>query len=137
MSKGTKRLLEPSHLQNMQAITENMMFNLADFMASATEKRPESQRPHPLHISKSFSRVEPSSPDILTRSQRSSTVPNGVNTGGVMADKPTTILENGQLDAFEKSPEEYQSNGVLQEPSGKLPDDFDQLPIELVSLSDR
>jgi len=50
---------------------------------------------------------------------------------------PNSILEDGpaQPDAFEKSPEQYEGNGVLGA-TGKLPDDFDELPIELVSLSD-
>jgi hypothetical protein len=47
--------------------------------------------------------------------------------------------ENGRLqpDAFEKSSEESEESGNTEEETAKLPDGFDELPIELASLSDR
>ena len=117
----------------MSSITDKMMFTLPEFMASSNARK--SERPRPLHLSKSFTRVGPASPDLSTRAQRASTIQNGVMLDGIMANtsrenrKPRT-----QPDAFEKTPED---DGPGEESSGKLPDDFDELPIELVSLSDR
>lgn len=42
-----------------------------------------------------------------------------------------------QPDAFEKSSQEERESGAGDEATGKLPADFDELPIELVSLTDR
>lgn len=119
----------------MQAITETMMFKLPDFMASPNPRKSDSQRPRPLHISKSFTRAEPASPDRLTRSQRASTIQNGsmperVRTGTRMEN------EKHRKDVFEKTSEDDDDNGTEDEVTGKLPDDFDELPIELQSLSD-
>ncbi len=124
----------------MQAITDKMVFSLPDFMASPDKKRSDNQRPRPLHLSKSFSKVEPVSPDHSTRGSRASTISNGVISEVIMADKSNAVVHNGkarrQPDAFEKSPED-EDNGIVDDAAGKLPDDFDELPIELVSLSDR
>lgn len=59
-----------------------------------------------------------------------------------MTDKSNTSKENRrfrtQSDVFEKgNSEDGEDNGTASETTGKLPDDFDRLPIELVSLSDR
>jgi hypothetical protein len=57
-----------------------------------------------------------------------------------MSDKPNASRRSGmprtQPDAFEKSSEDEDHNAA-EEASGKLPADFDELPIELVSLTDR
>ncbi|CZR59258.1 related to VPS9 [Phialocephala subalpina] len=117
-----------------------MVFSLPDFMASPDKKKSDSQRPRPLHLSKSFSRVDPPSPDHSTRVSRASTIQNGVIPEVVMADKTNVVIHNGnakrQPDAFEKASEEDEDHETADEGSGKLPDDFDELPIELVSLSD-
>lgn len=122
----------------MQAIADNMLFSLPDFMASSNGRKSDSQRPRPLHLSKSFTRIEPPSPDRLTRSQRASTIQNGV-----IPDDMTTSLsrENkdprGLPDAFgahAEDDDEY--TGTPISPPSK-PEDFDELPIELASLSDR
>jgi hypothetical protein len=42
-----------------------------------------------------------------------------------------------EADAFEKRPQDDGESGAGDEVSGKLPADFDELPIELVSLTDR
>ncbi|KUJ19831.1 uncharacterized protein LY89DRAFT_682670 [Mollisia scopiformis] len=110
-------------------------------MASPDKKKSDAQRPRPLHLSKSFSRVEtPPSPDPITRGSRASTIQNGVTPESIMADKTNVVVHNGkskrQPDAFEKTSEEDEDNETADEGHGKLPDDFDELPIELVSLSD-
>jgi hypothetical protein len=109
-------------------------------MASSNARKSDNHRPHPLHASKSLSRIEPASPDRSTRTQRASTIQNGVISETVMSDKPNASKKNGmprtQPDAFEKSSENEDHN-TTEEASGKLPADFDELPIELVSLTDR
>jgi hypothetical protein len=57
-----------------------------------------------------------------------------------MSDKPNTRDNSKpkvQPDAFEKSSPQDQEPGAGDEVAGKLPADFDELPIELVSLADR
>lgn len=46
-------------------------------------------------------------------------------------------MTESPLDAFEKTPDGEASRDHSQEPSGKLPAEVDELPIELASLSDR
>ena len=127
-------------LKIMQAITDNMLLKLPDFMASSNGIKNESQRPRPIHVSKSFSKLEPANPDRSTRSTRANTIQNGVISGGIMSDK-TNAREGkkpkAQPDAFEKDPQEDEEPGTGDEITGKLPADFDELPIELVSLTDR
>lgn len=125
------------HLLNMQAITDKMVFPLPDFMASPEKKKIDQRsRPRPLH-SKSFTRV---GTDHSTRVSRANTLPNGITSETVMADNVDAVVQNNkakrQPDAFERT-SENEDNEVADEGSGKLPDDFDELPIELVSLSDR
>lgn len=116
----------------MEAITDKMLLKLPAFMASNTKKS-EGQRPYPLKVSKSFPRVEQTTSEHSTRSQRANTVHNGeapesVTTDKTKAEKPKN--SNMEPDVFEKS-----RDG--EEITGKLPTDFDQLPIELISLTDR
>lgn len=119
----------------MDAFADKMLLKLPDFMASNNSKKSESQRPHPLKVARSFSsKVEPTSPATANRGQRASTIQNGV-----MADKTKSDNTIGpkkatrRTDVFEKSPDGEAGDGG----SGKLPADFDQLPIELISLTDR
>ena len=123
----------------MQAVTDKMLLKLPDFMASSNGRKNESQRPRPIHVSKSFSKLEPASPDHSTRSTRASTIQNGVIPKGVMSDKTSTKDSKAKVqpDAFEKSPVEDGEPRASNEGTGKLPADFDELPIELVSLTDR
>ena len=124
----------------MQAITDSMLLKLPDFMASSNGRKNESLRPRPIHVSKSFSKLEPASPDRSTRSTRASTIQNGVIPESVMSDKTNTKdsrKPKPRPDAFEKSAQEVGEPGVADEVTGKLPADFDKLPIELVSLTDR
>jgi hypothetical protein len=122
----------------MQAISNNVMFALPDFMASANGRKNDSQRPRPLHLSKSFTRVEPPSPERLTRNQRASTIQNGAMPEKVMANvSRENVRPRAQPDAFENHSEEDEDDTETPiEGPGKLPDDFDELPVELASLSD-
>lgn len=54
-----------------------------------------------------------------------------------MADKKEDNKSKMHPDVFEKSPEGVDDHGAGEEIGGKLPADFDELPIELVSLTDR
>ncbi|KAG4425222.1 hypothetical protein IFR04_001589 [Cadophora malorum] len=124
----------------MQAITDKMMFTLPDFMASPERKKSDHQRPRPLQLSKSFIKPPPASPDRVTRVQRASTIQNGVASETMMADKSSSAngdrRQRTQSDLFEKGGTEEEEDSGSNETTGKLPDDFDKLPIELVSLSD-
>lgn len=110
-------------------------------MASSLSKKSETHRPHPLNVSRSFSRAEPVSQSNASRGQRASTIQNGIIAEGFASDRSNaqaeTKIPRMQPDAFGKSPEgvEYHEFGDVA--TGKLPADFDQLPIELVSLTDR
>ncbi|ESZ96040.1 hypothetical protein SBOR_3517 [Sclerotinia borealis F-4128] len=123
----------------MQSFTDKMQFTLPDFMSSPRRKS-DSQRPRPLQLSKSLSNQElPPSPDRAPRPLRANTIQNGTIPPVRMSDK-TKLRENrrpgAQSDIFEKSSEDEGENGETIEVSGKLPADFDELPIELVSLAD-
>lgn len=107
---------------------------------SSPGRKGDSQRPRPLQLSKSFSNQDsPSSPDRSLRPLRANTIQNGTLPTAPMSDK-TKSSENRRpgtrSDIFEKSSEEEEGNGGTTEASGKLPADFDELPIELVSLAD-
>ena len=111
-------------------------------MASSNGKKSDNHRPHPLHTSRSFSRIEPASPKQSTRTQRASTIQNGVIPEDAMSDKSSASKGAGnsgrQQDVFGHGTEdEEEEDGTDDEGSGKLPADFDELPIELVSLTDR
>lgn len=109
-------------------------------MATPNSKKSESQRPQPLKVSRSFPRAEPVSPSNPGRTHRASTIQNGVAPEGITSDKSKsqkdTKKSRMQLDAFEKSSEGEDYHVAGDEVTGKLPTDFDQLPIELVSLTD-
>ena len=122
---------------NMQAITDKMLFNFPDFMASPNVKKTD-PRSRPLHSSRSFSKLESPPPERLNRSQRASTIPNGMisETGDSEIPKRRNRMSGSPPDSFDKMPEEDEGQGSPPH-SEKLPADFDELPIELVSLTDR
>ena len=102
-------------------------------MASSSIKKGE--RPAP---SKDRSHPRAASPSNSSRGQRASTTQNGVKPTGTTLDSTREEKTSKmQRDAFEKSPEEENYHSTIDGVSGKLPVDFDQLPIELISLSDR
>jgi hypothetical protein len=110
----------------------------ASFMASPNNTKADPP-PRLLHVSKSFSRLEPSTTPSPTRS-RASTIQNIPEEA---LDKPDQLGENrkprGLSDVFARSfgiGERKEERGA-EASSGKLPADFDELPIELVSLTDR
>jgi hypothetical protein len=123
----------------MQAITDKMLLKLPDFMASPNPKKTE--HPHPLKVSRSYPRTEPVSPSNPSRGHGASTVQNGVKPEGITTDsskeQKETKKSKMQPDAFEKSPEGEDYHATGDEVTGKLPADFDRLPIELISLTDR
>lgn len=137
----SRNYLSPIHSTffSMTSLADKMMFKLPDFMAPSGNKKSDSQRPRPLHVSRSFSKPEPASPDISTRVQRASTIQNGVDLQGKMSSKPAQDQRSSQrqADAFEKSSEDEEDQGQTGGASEKLPSDFDELPIELISLTDR
>jgi hypothetical protein len=91
-----------------------------------------SQRPRTLQTSKSFSRLEPSK-NALGRS-RASTVQNILQTPS--ANVPDSNNEDlFDRDIAEESLDDEQD--VQSQKMSTLPDDFDELPIELVNLTDR
>jgi len=122
----------------MQSFADKMIFTLPDFMTSPSGKKGNSNRPRSLQLSKSFSKVEAVPDRATTRPSRANTIQNGAIPHLTMSDK---MRENGrprsQPDIFEKSTEVAEDNAAEAGDSGKLPADFDELPIELVSLSDR
>ena len=114
-----------------------MMFKFPEAISSISSySQPStaenSRRPQTLHASKSFSRLEPPK-NTLTRN-RASTVQN------ILKAPSAKELESNNEDLFngdiaEESPEDEQD--VCNRKLSNLPDDFDELPIELVSLTDR
>ena len=107
----------------------------------------EAKRPHNLHSSKSFSRFEPRRPDTPSRN-RASTLQNGVVNELSSPDEQQFSHGNleeipPQEDVFEKrlSEESSREPRAARLPSkatiDSLPDGFDELPIELISLTDR
>ncbi|POS84465.1 hypothetical protein EPUL_005627 [Erysiphe pulchra] len=89
----------------------------------------DSQRPRSLHLSKSFSRPISSNSDTYPRLFRTSSLKIG-GIDPLLGDK--TECES---DTFERNPhdDEFKRNSEI---SRYFPDDFDKLPIELISFSD-
>ena len=125
-----------------------MPFSFPDFMASSTAgKQGDTPRSRPLHTSRSFSRIEPTSLKPLTRSGRASTLQNEMGSKDTGLDKPkmaavqegvarqSTAYDNGS-DSDEEE-DEGQEEVAGEEETSKLPKDFAELPIELISLTDR
>ena len=130
-----------SALEKMQAFTDKMLLTLPDFMASSNARKSDSPRPRPLHVSKSFSKIEPASPDRPTRSQRASTIQHAAAKEMVVSEYASTSMEGSKPimppDAFEKTSGDNEDESTAEEVAEKSPLDFDELPIELVSLTDR
>jgi hypothetical protein len=110
-------------------------------MPLSNGSKADAAHPRPLHNSKSFSRIEPEDPGHPTRSQRASTVQDEAMPEIISSDQPSILKENKfskmPQDSFDKSSEEDESHGAVEGAPEKLPADFDELPIELISLTDR
>ena len=132
--------VRPNNTLRMESLADKMLLTLPDFMASVHGRKADSARPRPLHVSKSFSR-DPVSPGSTTRIKRASTVQNGLIPEIVTSDRSEMSMGKERLreepDAFEKASEDGADVGAMTESTGKLPVDFDELPIELVGLTDR
>ncbi|MCJ1350880.1 MAG: hypothetical protein MMC33_000861 [Icmadophila ericetorum] len=97
-------------------------------------------RPQPLHTSKSFSRFEPNRPTTPTRS-RAVTV-QGAIPEALSPEKADYSPEVDRTpvqpdDIFDKESSDDQSKSAANGLPERLPEGFDDLPIELISLTDR
>ncbi|KAF6233736.1 hypothetical protein HO173_007948 [Letharia columbiana] len=104
-----------------------------------------SSRPQTTHMSNSFSRLISSPPSPLARS-RASTLQTAAVTGNLGSEMTTSSLDENsrgkQEDIFEKSSLISGVEGTVKDVSEMespqdVPEGFDDLPIELVSLIDR
>ena len=101
----------------------------------------QGQRPFNLQSSKSFTRYEPSKPEPRSRN-RASSLRNGVVANIPDNDKSAAVLEQPQGgDVFEKRNSEEnrrETKAIVASTAAEgLPEGFDELPIELISLTDR
>ncbi|OCL05780.1 hypothetical protein AOQ84DRAFT_322447 [Glonium stellatum] len=108
----------------------------------APQKGDNAQRPKVLHISKSFSRLEPASQSPLSRS-RASTL-QGPPIPEILYPQNASLLQEGgeeqKGDIFAAEDDEESVDGAMDEadpPGTKLPDTFEELPIEIRSLTER
>ena len=121
-------------LKQAMALIDKMLFAFPDFMASNDGK---TGRPLAVQVSQSFPKLEAGIPESPPRTSRASTVKNGAVSTAMM-DKTNVPKEaRSKHDVFERSSEDAVENGFSAETNGKLPIDFDELPIELVGLADR
>lgn len=122
----------------MHRSTDKMLLKFPDFMAPPNAKKSDQpQRPRALHPSASFSKLNPPEPERLSRAQRASTIHHGKSSEAAVRSssvRANTVSESPP-DRFEKMHEE-DGNDVTGSPE-KLPPDFDEIPIELASLTDR
>jgi hypothetical protein len=119
----------------MQAFTDSMLLKFPDFMATPNVKKSD---PRPLHSSTSFSKLNTPEPERFSRPQRASTVQNGASSEAAnrnVTTRANTVSES-HPDRFDKMHKDDGVYGAV-ESSEKLPPDFDELPIELASLTDR
>ena len=103
-------------------------------------------RPQTLQISKSFSRLEPSRSSPLARS-RASTLQNGTISESLSPDTEGHLRSGNspqqKTDVFEKANSSSGRDGAardsepLSPQDQEVPEGFDDLPIELISLIDR
>lgn len=108
-------------------------------MASSSTRKSESQRSRP-HASKSFSRIEPTSPGSPTRSSRANTIQSAS-----IPERPSLekehVSENdkpsSRQDVFDNSSHIDEKNDGAEEKTNHSPTEFDELPIELKALTDR
>lgn len=135
--------------RNAEHLADTMLQQLSTkFMASPANEKGDSSlpRPRPLHVSKSFSRLEPNPTSPSVRG-RASTIQNGTMMENETAEGESTPVETrkprglsgvfARVGSFGIGERDGQRVSIPEEGSGKLPGDFDDLPVELVSLTDR
>ena len=101
----------------------------------------QAPRPSNIQSTKSFTRYEPSKPEPRSRN-RASSLRNGVAANASENEKSYLVLEQSQGgDVFEKRNSEEdrrETKATVASTSAEgLPEGFDELPIELISLTDR
>ncbi|KAI9820287.1 MAG: hypothetical protein M1827_005909 [Pycnora praestabilis] len=120
-----------------------------DSLVSVVSSRPSTnqdmRRPRTLHISKSFSRLEPADHSPLIRS-RASTIQSGIipefpspQKAPLSPDSERKAIE-GDVFARKDSDQEDESPSRPSQVGGVnqgMPNDFNEMPIELLSLTDR
>ncbi|KAL9117672.1 MAG: hypothetical protein Q9187_005791 [Circinaria calcarea] len=123
------------------------VFKLICFLAMNTSPQVQGSRPSPLHSSKSFSRFEPPRSNPRSRNRattlQTSLIPEAQSpekkghrsTDDAMVASQTDVFEK---QSFDEDPGSSRAAGSALDASiGSLPENFDELPIELISLSDR
>ena len=90
-------------------------------------RRPKT-RPSPLSA-KSFTRYEPPVSPIASNRSRASTISSPTY--------PRKSIEEDRQDVFNKKPEDEEIESPKLDRTKSLPEQFDDLPIELASLTDR
>ncbi|KAI9871510.1 MAG: hypothetical protein M1830_002804, partial [Pleopsidium flavum] len=113
--------------------------------ASNTRSHYDSQRPRTLHVSKSFSRLEPSTSSPLRHSQAD--VLHSADISEILTPENITFSPKSERaavggDIFEKPDSDDEAKhgkgrAVISGSTTSLSEGFDNLPIELISLTDR
>ena len=129
---------------NSDFLTEVLIVGLLSMSDSATTSLGGLSRPQTFHGSKSFTRMEPSPTSPLARS-RAKTLQDGSRSAAInprnaisSSDEVSTvqhgdIYENESAGALDAS----STVGTVVEDAQELPNGFNDLPIELLSLTDR
>ncbi|KZF22729.1 hypothetical protein L228DRAFT_282816 [Xylona heveae TC161] len=113
---------------------------LMSVLSAQQQNEQEPRRPRPLHISRSFSRLEPAGPSPLSRT-RATTLHAGTIPEVLSPDKPDGDHRPEKDDIFvggESNHHAAVDDDLVSSPTGShLPGDGTDLPVELLSLSDR
>lgn len=116
-------------------------------LAMNTSSQVRGSRPSPLQSSKSFSRFEPPRSNPTSRNRATTLQTSPIPEVQSPEKRPHRSTHDGavasQTDVFEKQSFDEDSGAsraagsALDASIGSLPENFDELPIELISLSDR
>lgn len=117
---------------------------LSRFDAMSSGDKKDGQRPRPTHNSKSYNKAEAPSPTLKSRPSRASTISTGPLEYKEDARRPLQdVTQRSKSAAFAKLDGNVDEHGerVLHEEPGEAderpPSALDDLPIELISLTDR
>jgi hypothetical protein len=108
--------------------------------SSSNSEPTENTQPRPLHVSRSFSRLESASPTSSTRSSRANTIQNDMipEIPSLEKEVPTdTEMPFSRTSTWDKSTEWDKKQCDGEEIPGQSTSGLDELPIELKSLADR